>query len=47
MCVDVVTQEDDVFEETERFFAQLSGNLPRLTVEPARATVTILDDDGQ
>ena len=47
MCVDVDTIENGLFEETEQFIATLTGNLPRLTVEPDEATVIILDDDGE
>lgn len=46
VCVEVATTEDDVFEDTEQFLGILSDNLPRLTVDPDSATVTVRDDDG-
>ena len=46
VCVDVATTEDSTFEPMEQFLAILSGNLPRLTVDPDQATVTIQDDDS-
>ena len=41
------TRDDNVVEEDEQFFALLAGTLPRLTVSPEQATVTIRDEDGQ
>ena len=46
VCVEVATVGDVIFEETEQFLGILSGNLPRLTVDPDSATVTIPNDDG-
>ena len=46
-CVDVPTINDNVVESPENFFATLTGSLPRLTVSPRMATVTIEDEDGE
>ena len=48
ICTNVSTVEDDMFEDDEQFRATLDdiGNLPRLTVQPDEATVTIENDDG-
>ena len=46
-CVDVGTTEDETVEDPEIFSGILSGNLPRLTINPEQATVTITDDDGE
>lgn len=50
LCVDVTTTEDDIREEAEEEFSgtlTVIGNIPRLTVEPDEATVTVTDDDGR
>ena len=48
ICVDVDTVENNLFEDDEQFGATLVafGNIPRLTVQPAQATVNIMDDDS-
>ena len=47
-CVDVPILEDNEVEPgaNEMFTAILEGNLPRLTVQPDLATVSIQDIDG-
>ena len=49
LCVNVATVENNQFESEEQFRANLqdANNLPRLTVQPNQATVTIEDNDGK
>ena len=46
-CVNVPTIDNNVVESLEDFFATLTGSLPRLTVSPRMATVTIEDEEGE
>ena len=50
VCINVPTTEDDIREVAEEEFSGSlinSENVPRLTIEPDEATVTITDDDGR
>ena len=51
-CVDITVTDDQIFEEDELLQLSLSlpsppASFPPLSIDPATAVVTILDDDGE
>ena len=39
--------DDDLLEDLETFFASVSSEVPRLTLDPSEATIDINDNDRE
>ena len=46
-CINVSIVNDGVFEGVETFEAKLINNAEFVTLDPATATISIVDDDGK
>ena len=46
VCFITDTNEDGLLEDDETYLLSLTSNEPGLTLNPADATVTIVDNDG-
>lgn len=47
LTVPVDIMDDDFLEDLEIFSANISSEVPRLTLDPSEATVSIIDNDGE
>lgn len=47
MTVSVDILDDNFLEDLEIFSANISSQVPRLTLDPSEATVSVIDDDGE
>lgn len=46
-CVDISIANDDILEGSEILFVELTTSDPDLILDPAIATVSIMDNDGK
>ena len=46
-CANIFITSDEIYEEDENFFVTLTTSDSDVTLNPADAEVTIIDDDGR
>ena len=45
-CTDIMTRDDDVYEDDESFFATLSSQYENIVLPISSASVLIIENDG-
>ena len=46
MCVDVLVVDDDILEDVETFYVDITTTVPRVAVLMSTATMSVVDDDS-